>query len=596
MVFENIIKIQDKKILVDSGMDENAFGKTNYALKVGLKSYTAISTYTNDSFDFDFFTWQFSSTKLLNSTISNNDHVFFEGNIPNGEYNSIQSLSELLISASKTNKKNILSQYAVAAVCTAITQAFSKNIPIVIPGAGGIIIAENIQEKKFTIIFLPCEIFTAAASYFNNSIYAAAQGFWARKGLSIEETNAFIRASIAYTGITGELPYTETDSDKRQVDMLDRNFTPVEYMINGIENELAESIDKGLSLGPVNDKQNTKKLSVQKEFPLEMLYQELGLQTDMTIKQFEHKTSISDKEFLERKKKREKKQQGKIARNRKIRRNTTFIITVSIIAVIVIIIGINTYNTKLEKPTSQGLTSKETITAFYEGIHKLNMDTIQYLAKGKAAHRYTDSVSTIYVTDKSRNTYEHLGGPFTPEIGIYYLRNTNPMLYGLTHFKINGEEHSLNLTIPSRKTAKIPIKEEYGKKIQDGQIKIYTVSFYLVYTEGKDNTIYVAFNQDLVEVTFKSNKWVITNITTKKYKELSFDSVAFKKDFKEKSANIKDYKKSMAVAQDLRSKYQWLPDNTALTNGLKEIQKENKDFLEMTKISQPDKSLQSSAQ
>ena len=84
----------------------------------------------------------------------------------------------------------------------------------------------------------------------------------------------------------------------------------------------------------------------------------------------------------------------------------------------------------------------------------------------------------------------------------------------------------------------------------------------MIYTEGEEVEYLVDKVTDTVTLTYKKNRWVITDIEENNRKKLGVDCAKFKADY---FAELKKSNGEVIPAVDaLRSKYEWLPEKDAM--------------------------------
>ena len=412
------------------------------------------------------------------------------------------------------------------AVCSILTQAAAEGIDIPINGAGGIIADKN------NFLFLPHDIFVHSVAGLDSIEQADLQNCWVNPSLTGLPELCFTRSSYAYKMLTGRFAYPAADALTRNADLLDKKFLPLELCVNGINEELAQAVNNGLKLNSnsVNipgKKQKGKKsedLVPKVEFPLELLK---NARTELSSK-------ISEEEFENKIKSFQKLQNSKVNTKRTLRRNATAF-TAGFIALIALVIIIRShYNSYLDDYTTKGLTSTQTVQTFFKGMNTLDIPLIQGFIDGKSANRYLDTISNVYVISKQRQSSLGDGGFLKP--AKYFLTVTDPTknrlggLYGVSNLRIDGKAFDEYIDLPKNKDKPQPISSEQGVSITKGDTSVHAVEYYMLYTDGDDNDIHVTKNRDTITLTFKKDKWIITNIDTSS-QELEIDSSKLKNEY-----------------------------------------------------------------
>ena len=202
----------------------------------------------------------------------------------------------------------------------------------------------------------------------------------------------------------------------------------------------------------------------------------------------------------------------------------------------------------------------QTIQAFFKGMNSLDVPLIQTFIKGRSASRYLDSISNIYVISKQRQS--GLGDQGFVKPAKYFLlitdksKNKLAELYGATNIRIDGKPYDEYIDLVQNKTKPQPLTSEQGVSINKGDTSVHLVEYYLIYTEGDNSDIFVEKNRDTFTLTFKKDKWIITDIDSQS-QELPIDSNAFKNDYYNRlMQNQGDVVKSI---KELSLTYDFLP-------------------------------------
>ena len=92
-------------------------------------------------------------------------------------------------------------------------------------------------------------------------------------------------------------------------------------------------------------------------------------------------------------------------------------------------------------------------------------------------------------------------------------------------------------------------------------VTAYLFKYYLIYTEGEETDFLTDKVNAVITLTFKKNRWVITDIQLES-RNLNTDCIQFKADY---FAELKKTDGEVIPAVDaLRSKYEWLPEPDAM--------------------------------
>lgn len=542
----NLLNIENNELRLNTNLDEYTFGKT---------AHDAVLSQEGVLFDGkNFRQWTFEEVKSYDAEKNGKAErlVFYCAKNPLSD--GARTLAELL----EEGGEKALS--ATLAACTALTAAAKDGNQIPMVGAGGIMIDGN------KVLFAPESLYSYAANtlpaqetllqhqgYLNETI----------KGLP---ALCFERAAIIYRLLTGRLPFTAADSISRNADIFDRKFLPLEYCINGIDSEFASAVNNGLRLNStaVNVPGKRKKgktsedLRPEADFPLEKLEEAFRL----SQKQAEEG---NDKAFEEKVAAYLKSQTSKINTKRTIKRNsTTIAVIVAALVIVAVVIG-NTIKTRGSDYTSIGLTSSQTISAYMNGVNEKDTMLLSDFGDGKSINSFSDTVSRIYVMHKQRLTFGDNGFGY-PANWLFYITDDAKYersgVYGVTNLKIDGKpaEHVAKLYKKNEKPE--PLTQEGGITLVKGSTSVHKIEYYMIYTEGEDVDYMVDKISATVTLSWKKNRWVITDIEENKKQGLGVDCNKFKADY------FSELKKSggevIPAVDALRSKYEWLPEKEAM--------------------------------
>ena len=422
----------------------------------------------------------------------------------------------------------------------------------------------EINKDKTKVLFLPENLYKYSVGGLSPMEYATIQGCWLNLTLKGLPAICFNRAVIAYKMLTGRFPYESSDTLIYNADILDHNFLPIDLCINGINPELAKEINKGLKLnanvvsipGKKQKGKSSEDLTPTPEFPLSLLY---------SFKSTSLKSKISNEEFEEKSTAYLKKMHSYVKTKRLLRRNKATIIIICCVLLTLGIIGNSMYKTSQDNYTSKGLTSTQTLEGFYWGINNKDTVVVGDFSRGKEMRGYSDSISQIYVISKQRQSYYQDQGFQTMEEWLFW--STTPEkeaktgIYGITNLSIDGEPTDLDVKMYKNKDKPLPITEEKGIKLEKGSKSIHRAQYYLVYTEGEHNDIFVKYIEETATLTYKNDRWFVTDIDTEET-PLRINSQEFKQDYfdmlQKNDTNI------INSTEKLRFRYPWLPTKQSM--------------------------------
>ena len=559
----DLIKITDNKLLLSSGLKQDSFAKTNYSEL--LREKNLLVTFNDGKISTE--EYKFTGTRTCE-----NDITDFEGsseNFSNGKLISeiLDNLPENRTQFSENDRFSIYA-YSKAAGFIAnneLCNDFGKH-------GGGVIIDSDFKTKTARILFINPNLFEICAQNQRKN-YAGVQGKFIYKGLNPLSSLCFTRAVIAYKALTGKYPFEESDTTKRQEDIFDHNFTPVDFYSESIDKKLSDSINSSLSLNvSENITAGKKNLTDSKKEKKEKKLIERAELFDSEILNSEmHKEKAESPALLEKKLKYEKNLRKFISAKRFLRRNRNRILA-SIAAVIVVGWFINGYleqNGKLV--TTKGLTSKETSALLYSMIHKADVPNVQEIVKGKHTKDLLVKLSGYYVSSKQRLETSPQNGTVTPEKWFCYQKDTKNWMFGLSNLFIDGEKTSLYPEYSVKKDKPAPIQNENGKNLNKGDIITHNAEYYFI--RQAEAKIFIDKMTDEITLQWNGKQWNVIKISGKAKTE-SVNAKDFKNEYHTIIDNLKNEdadtpenddspyinkEKVLKALGILRKKYEWLP-------------------------------------
>ena len=542
----NLLHIENGELRLNTNLDEYTFGKT---------AHDAVLNQEGALFDGkNFRQWTFEEVKSFDAEKNGKtEHlVFYCTKNPLGK--GARTLAELLEENGDT------AYNAALAVCTALTAAAKNGNQIPMVGAGGIMVDGD------QVLFVPEELFSYAANTLSAQDALAQQHGYLNETIKGLPAICFERAAIIYKLLTKNFAFGAADSIARNADIFDNNFLPIEYCVNGIDIVLSGHINRALRLnstavtipGKRKKGKSSEDLRPTADFPLEKLEEAWKLSQTQA-------ENGNDKDFEEKVAAYKKSQSSKINTKRTIKRNSTTIGVIIASIVIVCVIIVNTIKTRGTDFTSVGLTSTQTISAYMNGVNQKDTMLLSEFGDGKSPDDYADMVSRIYVMHKQRITYGDNGFGY-PANWLFYITDDEKYsrsgVYGITNLKIDGKvaEHVEELHKRNEKAE--PLTQEGGITLENGSTSVHKIEYYMIYTEGEEADYMVDKITSTITLTWKKNRWVITDIEENKNQPMGVDCAQFKADY---FAELKKSNGEVIPAVDaLRSKYEWLPEDAAM--------------------------------
>ena len=576
------------EIIFDTGLSESAFAKTRLSI---LLSESGIAAFADKNFGsdmtFSFSEWKFDGVKTIGD--GDDAHVHLFGRF--GEEEEMLSLAEIFLMAESGGEAERYAAAAAsyAAVCV-IEEAKKENVKIENIGAGGIYVktAPGFAEKP-ALLFLPQVLFDKACA--SGESYAKLQGFWISKALSERRSAlSFTQAVIAYRALAKRMPYDKSDESARSIDEYDKNYMKLEHVINGVDASLAESVDAALEL-PARSVEAERKNArgshdvhgaaeslhtadgqKEKPFPLQAFYAELGIEGG-ALKDVSHPAALPQAEFDAKVASYYKSKKRSISARRAFRRNAGTIAVCFAASAIIAFFVLSAVRNARHRPSAVGLTSSEIAEAFYEAIHTQNVELVGTMSSGKVSKRYGDIVGGIYVINKTRSAYDPKNGIVTPEAWFASLSEENAEtrrdVYGITSFTLDGRKASLAVRVPERCEKRTPVRSEGGAPIDEGAQTAHTAEYYTVHTDGETGDFIVERNRDTVRLTYKKNRWAVTEIEEDE-EDVPVDTAAFKSDA---LAALQKYGgNAVPAASALKKTYPWVPDRAAVQKAAEQNQ------------------------
>lgn len=555
----NIVSILKDEIRLNSCMTELAFGKTNYNDIVSQTGVLAeCKSYEDGKYEFEFSTWNFSDIKSFEVENNSDRFVFYCGKNPLGK--NAKTFEQILEdagkeSSSKEDKDTMFEAGYI--ICSILTQVATENSSIPLNGSEGIIL--EINKDKTKVLFLPENLYKYSVGGLSPMEYATIQGCWLNQTLKGLPAICFTRAVVAYKTLTGRFPYESSDTLIYNADILDHNFLPIDLCINGINPELAKEINRGLKLnanivavpGKKQKGKSNEDLTPTPTFPLVLLNK---FHTTPLV------SKLSNEDFAEKSSSYLKKKNNYVKAKRKIRRNIPTLIVSTASLVAAFLIGNSIYKTHQESYTSKGLTSTQTLTAFYNGINTKDTILVEDFSSGRNIQPIVDSVSQVFVISKQRQaSFREKGFVPLPEWFFWAINPENDKkagIYAISNLVIDGIPTKMDFPIPKIKEQPEPISVEKDIKVQDGARTVHKAKYYFVYTEGEHADIFVEYTEDTVNMIFKKDKWLVTDIervTT----PVNLNSPAFKQEYYDLLA--KNSGEVIKTVEKLSLRYPWIP-------------------------------------
>lgn len=561
---------KDSKLYLDSCMGESTFAKSRIASRLQENGFLA----KRNSDGWNFEPWCFNGTQQsanlmeLPEEMSAAQRAMYCTVLLEGEAFSGRTLMDYF-EAEANGESKAQCTFAAALVVSVMEEAVTQKVNLLPEGASGIFISDSFDR----IIFLPPKLFDQCALCSGTQSYAEHQGFFIHQNLSESAAINFEQSVITYRIFTGRFPFTQTDTYKRHQDCLDHNFVPLRNCIWGLSQELSFFVDNSLMRRQKNSvrvagktkgkktvrehfaskimedtapSQNTSEISSSMllHFPLQLLYKELGLESDGslsgegTLHSVVRTSETSEAQFHEKAKREQEKFQKQLKNKRFFRKNRTLfsIITVACLATFGFIFGI--WSGHQDYPTSMSLSSMQTIEMLLSGYNRLDVLAVQGSAKGRDASLLEDTITSYYVAAKTRSTYNTKDTTVTPAEWLIYNRNLSYSINGMTQLFIDNTKGDLYFEAPKRKEKPQPLTVQDGTTLLKGDSETHSAQYYILFNDGPE-TLHIGKHNDKITLTYNGKQWIVTGID----QNIEFSEVPLK-EFKE------DYSRAMEETQN----------------------------------------------
>lgn len=593
----NAVFEKDGSLYLDTAMNQSGFAKSRYTERLAEKGMLA--ELTDGSWKFT--PWGFTGAYIQASDENEtnivmkhmNEKVFVTGKAFAGK--------TLKAYFDDTESKAAYS-YAAGLVCSVMEAAAERSVKLPANGAGGIFIADDFTK----LIFLPETVFDNAVTPLRDENYLEEENAYICRSIKGPAALRYIQSVIAYRALTGEFPFAQKDRSIHHEDYIDHNFVRLEDKLYGVDESLAFFIDNSLlrqakterhKKAPLADKRSLNEKITQNilegatkaknelqekrilragvEFPLELLYKELGLNSDGNLNADgslnppERKLSVSIEKFSSSVQTRYEKKAKKLAVKRWFRHNSTPVTVITCVVAVMLFLFFTSVDNEQNTITTKGLTSFETVELFYSSLNSLNIPAAQECVKGKRANGMVDSAANFYVTTKQREAYI-ADEKFVPT--AYWLNYNNEnkyLIFGLSQITADGKPLSLYREGIQKKTKPDSLAIEDGKLLADKDTKTITAEYKLSYVTGVEELTIVE-EKDILTLTYKKNRWIITDIDqTQNEKIINFTE--FISDYNNAKTETGDVYKT---AEILKGKYDFISTDFELKEAEDAISRE----------------------
>ncbi|WP_027728883.1 hypothetical protein [Treponema sp. C6A8] len=546
-----LIEITGKKIKLSSGMTEEAFAKTRFASLLTEKGIIAQCGLTDgkeipEELEFSFSEWNFDSIKS-ETDVSGKSIVFYEGTFDFMEENAPSAAA--LADLSESNDPNYVK--AATLICAAIRFAAHREIRLPQNG-GGILI--SFGTNKANIIFLPEEIFFNSVPAADDKIFSRYIGFYRIPLLNYSTSILFTQAVITYRLLTGQFPFAKENPDERFADIMDKNFLPVEYAVEGIDKETADLINRAISQRPYG---TLKERLYLHDNLFKLILNHTSKSKDYTVQNSESFKKRSE-EYL-------KAKNSRLDRKRMLKKNSTKILAVAAAILIVWMFAVSIVKSNLSQPTTIGLSPTQVTECFFQAINEKDVQLMMAASKGTPFKSYLTAITNMHVADAASQAYTFTSQNQKPEKWFFYAKDkisdSNTSVWGISNLVIDGYKSQLDAVPTTKKARPAPYKNDGD--LSSNSTTTLNVSYYMVETNTETGELKVEYTTGDLILSWHKNRWLLTGIDVQA-EPLSFDTAEFKSEYYEALAAEND---DVVKAVDrLRFRYQWVPSHTVMEN------------------------------
>lgn len=558
--------IKNGTVFLDTGRSEEAFGKSNLAVSLNRDAGFFVKFMAQDEAvsnqgsgeKIECFPWKFSQIQSdADGTVVLSGKLNESACLDNGFEEAELLPVDCAFGDAGTGRKAILSVIKAAGGLLKSDAGFD----FAAVGAGGIFAGNG------WVLFLPKGIFETCLNSLPLEQQAEKNGCYIFMGLTGKNSLCFLRSVLAYRLLCGRLPFEQKNEEKRQNDILDSLFLPVEFAVNGVDLTLAKAVDSALL--PKVDSSD----SLQSEFPLEILEKELdrlsngSRNSDASEVSCKKSGLLSDEEFKVASEKFFRSYVRKVKFIRFVKRNKFSLIALAVCLLVASSFVGTTLKRLANLPTTEGLTAFETVQQFYSGIHNLDAELLMETGKGSDVKGIINVVSAMFVTNKTREGYS-ANKTFSPERWLCVEPVSNPgkmpWIYGLSNAEAmeslggsSAKVVDLHPQVFKRFEKKNALPEGEGL-LQNGDKTEFSVRYYRIFTQGDDSVVTVEKVADSVETSFKKDRWVVERIDSQVLETSEFAlkdlTLRYSELFEKCGRNHEE------TARLMRAEFSWLPD------------------------------------
>jgi len=204
---------------------------------------------------------------------------------------------------------------------------------------------------------------------------------------------SFILGALAYKLLTKELPFTGTSITEIREKMRSSRSVDIELLVPGIKKNIADLINRALSLKAVKINEWTDILQAwKKDSPLNVINEKerLKLQKTAIIIKTKRENLFKRKQFFSR--------------------NWKVMVTIAAVFVFIVSFAIQPIRNAMEPPITTGMSAEEVVETYYKAIMDMDVEIMEDCVKKGVAKNDINEVTQLFVISRVRKGYEGTSG------------------------------------------------------------------------------------------------------------------------------------------------------------------------------------------
>ena len=554
---KQLLEIQSEYLRIHTGMNSRAFSQSHLFDSIHENGWIAMYS---DTIGWSFNPYQFTDIQSLHN---NNYHEEIVINGPSFYGVSLQTLIEETKATPKDFSKFDKLIETLEKLNSAIEASLLHDEISILPNGP----LNIIVSKENNFLFLPTTIFQKAINTLSSEDHAKKYECYLNQSLNnIVSEWRFSFSCIIYFTFSGLLPFTELNIEKRAEDYYDKNYIPLEILLQLSEKDerALQIINTNLSQQALIENKTARKKNSKKPISESHPFLPGDIKTLATLYKKQKLAEIHKNTDIQEFQKYVHSQKMFIKRKRFLRHHKTAIIVTLFMLFCAVNITKSIIKENNLKPTTKDMSAVQVVKTFYDGLNSINSDILESTGTTKALKRFSDTLSAIFVTQKMRIGYENVAPFFTPQ---QWLNSTNPInsvIYGISHLKITP----LELPVTENKTTDLNNNVFYIANI--GDTAKFNATYYLIKSNANHEYTVVFKNETLYLEYLKKNYWQITKIETNHETKIPIDNVLLESNLKIAYEQASQKNRGYEMAKKLAEIYPWIPDPKTVAAAKKE--------------------------